>query len=201
MLHSFYIIKYHNWTCGIVMGEETQVDVRQQGKERSGQRRFFTAFLVAAILLLSIGGLSYFAFQQAYTTVVYEVSDVPLTLGVDYLYGEFRGIDPPDNLILGLGIKGDIAEGNGGSVRYNFDYRKMTLAEYLQLNETEHELMLSSSETSEYGLFGSAFGGGGLGGPINDDTYVWFLRFLEVGEKTTGNITISFQIYICPFPV
>ena len=198
-IHSFYIIKCQNWTCGIAMGEQRLVDARQESEKRRRQRGFAAAFLVTAMLLISIGGLSYITFQQIQTTVVYEASDVILALGVEYLYGEFRGMDPPDGVILGLGIKGDIAEGTGGYVRYNFDHRKMTLVEYLQLNESEHELMLSSSETSEYGLLGSTFGGSGLGGPINDHTYVWFLRFLEVGERTTGSITISFQIYIRPF--
>jgi len=182
------------------MREKRQVDVHQEGTEKSGQRRFVAAFLLTAMLLLSIGGLSYITFQQVQTTVVYEAWDVTLALGVEWLYGEFRGIDPPDGVDLGLGIRGNIAEGTGGSVRYNFDYRRMTLVEYLQLNETEHELMLSSSETGEYGLIGSTFGGGGLSGPINDYTYVWFLRFLEVGGRTIGSITISFQIYIHPFP-
>lgn len=182
-----------------MMGEERLMDMRQHGQENSRRRRFFVAFLVAAVLLISIGGLSYFAFQQTYTTVVYEASDVSLALGVDYLYGEFQGISSPNGLGLGLGIRGEIAEGTGGSIRYNFDYARMTLTEYLQLSETERQLMLSSSETGEYGLLGSAFGGSGLSGPINDYTYVWFLRFLEVDGKTTGNITISFQIYIHPF--
>lgn len=181
------------------MGEERQANVHQRAKERSGQRRFFAAVLFTAMLLLSVGGLSYIAFQQAHTAVVYEASDMSLALGVDYLYGEFRGIASPDRVYLGLGIKGSIAEGTGGNVRYNFDYQEMTLIEFLQLNESEHELMLSSSETGESGLLGSAFGGSGLSGPINDDTYVWFLRFLEVGGRTTGNITISFQIYLHPF--
>ena len=175
------------------------MDESQESEKRRGQRGFAAASLVTVMLLISIGGLSYITFQQVHTTVVYEVSDVTLALGVEYLYGEFRGMDPPDGVMLGLGIKGEIAEGSGGNVRYNFDHRKMTLVEYLQLNESEHELMLSSSETFEYGRLGSTFGGSGLTGPIEDYTYVWFLRFLEVGGRTMGSITISFQIYIRPF--
>jgi hypothetical protein len=161
------------------------------------QRSFSAALLVTAILLVSLSGMTYVIVQrEQYTQVVYEINGHILEIGVDWLYGEFRGTDLPGDMYLMVGIVGEIAEGTGGSVRYNFDHRQMTLAEYLQLNETEHEEMFGRSESGEYGGVGTRFGGGGWGGPIRDETYVWTLRFLEVGGRTSGSITISFRVIV-----
>jgi hypothetical protein len=152
---------------------------------------------VVVIILITIGGTTYLVVQrEQYTRVVYEIEGHILEIGVDWLYGEFRGTDLPGDMYLMVGIVGEIAEGTGGSVRYNFNHRQMALEEYLQLNETEHEDMFGRSESREYGVPGTRFGGGGWGGPIRDETYVWALRFLEVGGRTSGNITISFQVII-----
>jgi hypothetical protein len=162
------------------------------------QRTFALALLVAAIVLISVGGISYVFVQQReeWTTVVFETSGVTLEIGVDWLYGEFRGMDHPNDILLAVGVSGEIAGGNGGSVRYNFNHDRMTLTEYLQLNETEHTAIFASGESSQYGVPGTSFGGGGWAGPINDETYVWALRFLEVGGQTEGSITISFRVII-----
>jgi len=166
-------------------------------KRMKEQRMFSAALLVTAILLVSLTGVSYVIVQrEQWTTVVYETSGVTLELGVDWLYGEFRGMEHPDDIFLVIGISGEIEGGNGGSVRYNFDYRRMNITEYLQLNETEHDSLFASSEAAEYGVLGDTFGGSGWGGPINDYTYVWALRFLEVGGRTTGSISISCQVII-----
>jgi hypothetical protein len=167
----------------------------------SKNRKIVAGLLVVVIILISTSGISYLYMQREdYTTVVYETSGATMILGVTWLYGEFRGMDPPDNVNLGVGIVGNIAGGNGGSVRYNFNHQRMTLAEYLLLNETEHNQMFASGESGQSGVPGTAFGGGGLSGPINDYTYVWALRFLEVGGLTSGSISISFQVYIRAFP-
>jgi hypothetical protein len=170
-------------------------------KRMKEQRGFSAALLVATILLTSLGGVTYVIVQrEQWTTIVYETSGVTLELGVDWLYGEFRGMEHPDDIFLVIGISGEIEGGNGGSVRYNFDYRRMNITEYLQLNETEHDALFASSEAAEYGVLGDTFGGSGWGGPINDYTYVWALRFLEVGGKTTGRIHISCQVIIRASP-
>ncbi|MHA2322155.1 MAG: CHASE3 domain-containing protein [Candidatus Thorarchaeota archaeon] len=192
------------------MTSETQVKLttemsnyRKRIKER---RKIAAALLVAVMLLVPLGGMTYVAVQQAlqqeeWTTVVYETSGVTLELGVTWLYGEFSGIEHPDNINLIVGVSGEIAGGNGGSVRYNFNHRRMTLTEYLQLNATEHDDMFASGESGQYGVPGTTFGGVGGSGPINDYTYVWVLRFLEVGGRTTGSISISFQVTIHVSPV
>ena len=162
------------------------------------QKRLAAAILIVAMLLISVGGISYVFIQQQeqWTTVVYERRGAILEIGVDWLYGEFQGMDHPDYIHLAVGISGEISGGNGGSVRYNFGHRRMTLVEYLQLNETEHDAMFASGESSQSGVPGTSFGGGGWSGPINDYTYVWALRFLEVGGETTGSISISFQVIV-----
>ena len=162
------------------------------------QRKIVLAFVVATMVLISIGGISYIFVQEQeqWTTVVFETSGVTLGIGVDWLYGEFHGMDHPDYIHLAVGISGEIAGGNGGSVRYNFNHDRMTLTEYLQLNETEHNAIFASGESSQYGVPSTSFGGGGWAGPINDETYVWALRFLEVGGLTVGSITISFRVII-----
>ncbi len=169
-----------------------QSTLRERVKEK---KKFVAAFIVSSVLLISLGGMTYLQLEQ-WTTVVYETSGVTVEIGVDWLYGEFQGMDHPDNIFLVIGVSGEIVGGNGGSVRYNFDYEIMNLTEYLQLNETEHDAMFASSESSEYGVPGSFFGGSGWGGPINNYTYVWTLRFLEVGGRTDGSITISFQVVV-----
>lgn len=182
------------------MGQPKQVDMSVEYTRNTGRRRTIGALLVAAMLLISIGGFSYVSFQrEALTTVVYEINGYTMEIGVTWLFNEFRGMEPPDNIMLGIGIIGDISEGTGGSVRYNFEHRRMNLEEYHQLNETEHDSMFASGESGEYGLPGTAFGGGGLSGPIHDYTYVFALRFLEVGGQTEGSISVSIQIYIRPF--
>jgi hypothetical protein len=162
------------------------------------QRKIGLAFLVAMVVLFSVGGVSYIFVQQQeqWTTVVYERNGAILEIGVDWLYGEFQGMDHPDYIHLAVGISGEIVGGNGGSVRYNFNHERMTLTEYLQLNQTEHNAFFASGESSQYGVPSTSFGGGGWAGPINDETYVWALRFLEVGGETEGSITISFRITI-----
>ena len=176
-------------------------ELSQYRKRIKEQRKFVAASLIAAMLLIPAVGMSYVSVQQEeWTTIVYETSGATLELGVTWLYGEFRGMDPPDNIGLGLGIVGEISGGHGGSVRYNFEHRRMTLNQYLQLNRTEHDAMFASGENGQYGVPGTTFGGGGLSGPINDYTYVWALRFLEVGGQTEGSISISFQVYIRALP-
>ena len=162
------------------------------------QRKIVLAFLVATMVLISIGGISYIFEQEKeqWTTVVFETSGVTLEIGVDWLYGEFQGMDHPDYIHLAVGISGEIAGGYGGSVRYNFNHERMTLTEYLQLSQTEHNAIFASGESAQYGVAGTSFGGGGWAGPINDETYVWALRFLEVDGQTEGSITISFRVII-----
>jgi hypothetical protein len=184
--------RYIDWAEIFVISEQSNFSTKNKSK-----RRFSIALLVATVLLISLGGVTYVTIQrEQYTTVVYEINGYILDIGVEWLYGEFRGMDLPGDMYLMVGIVGEIAEGNGGSVRYNFDYRQMTLTEYLQLNESEHDDLFGRSESGEYGLLGTHFGGGGWGGPIRDETYVWVLRFLEVGGMTSGSITISFQVII-----
>ena len=159
------------------------------------QKRFPAAILIAAMLLISIGGISYvFVQQEEWTTVVYEASGVTLELGVDWLYGEFTGMEHPDNIHLSVGVVGEIAGGNGGSAHFNFGHRRMTIFEYLQLSETEHEDQFGSGEAGNLGY--SRTFSSGWGGPINEVTYVWALRFLEVGGVTEGSISISFQVIV-----
>jgi len=165
-------------------------------QQRGVRKRSQSTLLVVVIILIFIGGTIYVVQREQYTRVVYEIDGHTLEIGVDWLYGEFRGTDLPGDMYLMVGIVGEIAEGTGGSIRYNFDHRRMTLTEYLQLNETEREDLFGSSEAGEYGVPGTRFGGGGWGGPIRDDTYVWALRFLEVGGATSGNITVSFRVIV-----
>ncbi|MFX1607248.1 MAG: hypothetical protein ACFFDD_15285 [Promethearchaeota archaeon] len=166
--------------------------LRRRMKE---QRRFSAAFLVATILIVSLSGMTYVIVQrEQWTTIVYETSGVTLELGVDWLYGEFTGMDHPDNIHLSVGCVGEIAGGNGGSAHFNFGHRRMTLFEYLQLSETEHEDLFGSGEAGNLG-YSKTFSSG-WGGPINEATYVWALRFLEVGGLTEGSISISFQVIV-----
>ncbi|MHA2222894.1 MAG: hypothetical protein ACXAAO_12660 [Candidatus Thorarchaeota archaeon] len=175
-------------------------ELSQYRKRTKEQRKFVAALLIAVMVLVPVGGVSYVSVQQEeWTTVVYETSGVTLELGVDWLYGEFTGMDHPDNINLIVGISGEIAGGKGGYARYNFNHRRMTLTEYLQLNATEHEDMFGRGIAGSTG-YGTTFGGGGGSGPINEYTYVWALRFLEVGGRTEGSISISFQVTIRAAP-
>ncbi len=159
------------------------------------RRRLVAAFLITAILLIPLGGMGYVSVQQdEWTTVVYQTSGVTMELGIDWLYGEFTGMDHPDSIHLAVGCEGVIAGGNGGSASFNFDHRRMTLVEYLQLNETEHEDLFGSSVSGNNG-YRETFSSG-WGGPIREQTYVWALRFIEVGGQTEGSISISFQVII-----
>lgn len=159
------------------------------------RRRLVAAFLITAILLIPMGGMSYVSTQQnEWTTVVYEVSGVTVELGVDWLYGEFTGLEPADNIDLLVGCEGEIAGGNGGSAHFNFNHRQMTLNEFLQLNDTELEDMFGRSESGNFGERDTF--SGGWSGPIHAVQYIWVLRFNEVGGETEGFITISFQVII-----
>jgi hypothetical protein len=194
------------WTSsGKKMSEEAQANLVNElsniKKKLMDQRKVAAAILLSAVILIPVVGTSYVSSQREdLTTVVYEASSVQMEIGVTWLYGEFRGNDPPENVYFGLGIVGEIAGGHGGSVRYNFGFEEMPLTEYLQLNETEHSAIFASGESGQYGLPGTTFGGGGLTGPISDEIYVWALRFLEVGGETEGVINVSFQVYISPVP-
>lgn len=87
------------------------------------QKRLPAAIFIAAMLLISIGGISYVIVRQEdWTTVVYETNGVTLELGVDWLYGEFTGMDHPDNIHLSVDCVGEIAGGNGGSAHFNFGH-------------------------------------------------------------------------------
>ena len=68
------------------------------------------------------------------------------------------------------------------------------------MNETEHDAMFASSERAQYGVPGTTFGGGGMSGFINEYTYVWALRFMEVGGRPEGSVSISFQVFIRALP-
>lgn len=183
------------------MSAETQTrlttELANYRKKTKAQNRFAAAILISVMILIPVVGTSYVSVQrEEWTTVVYEASGVTMELGVTWVYGEFRGMDHPDNIHLAVGISGEIVGGNGGYVRYNFGHRRMTLVEYFQLSESEHDAMFASGESSQSGVPGTSFGGGSWSGPINDYTYVWALRFLEVGERTTGSISISFQVIV-----
>ncbi|MGY5854951.1 MAG: hypothetical protein RTS72_00020 [Candidatus Thorarchaeota archaeon] len=174
----------------------SNIDLTASHNALNQRRRLVAAILITAILLIPMGGIGYVSVQQdEWTTVVYQTSgSVTVELGVDWLYGEFTGLDPPDNINLAVGIEGVIAGGNGGSAHFNFDHRQMTLNEFLQLNGTEIEDMFGRSEAGNTGqrdTFSS-----GWSGPIHAHQYVWVLRFNEVGGETVGHIDISFQIII-----
>ncbi len=173
----------------------SNIDLTASHTSLKRRRSLVTAVLIIAILLIPLGGMSYVSVQQdEWTTVVYETSGVTVELGVDWLYGEFTGLDPTANINLAVGCEGVIAGGNGGSAHFNFDHRQMTLNEFLQLNGTEIEDMFGRSEAGNTGqrdTFSS-----GWSGPIHAQQYVWVLRFNEVGGETIGLITISFQVII-----
>lgn len=174
---------------------QSKIDLTASHTALKQRRRLVAVFLIIAILLIPIGGMSYVSTQQnEWTTVVYEASGVTVELGVDWLYGEFTGLEPADNIDLAVGCEGVIAGGNGGSAHFNFNHRQMTLNEFLQLNDTELEDMFGYSESGNVGqrdTFSS-----GWGGPIHANQYIWVLRFNEVGGETEGFITISFQVII-----
>ena len=179
----------------------SKIDLTDSQAALKQRRRRVTAILVSAILLIPMGGMSYVTVQQnvqqnEWTTVVYETSGVTMELGIDWLFGEVTGMDHPDSILLSVGCVGGIVGGNGGSASFNFGHRRMTLVEYLQLNETEHEDLFGSG-ISENNGYRETFTSG-WGGPIHEQTYVWVLRFLEVGGQTEGSISISFQVIIRP---
>ena len=170
---------------------QRKIDLTASHTALKQRRKLVAVFLVTAILLIPLGGMSYVSTQQStWTTVVYEASGVTVELGVDWLYGEFTGLEPTDNIDLAVGCEG----GNGGSAHFNFKHRQMTLGEFLLLNDTELEDMFGRSESGNIGesdTFSS-----GWGGPIHANQYIWVLRFNEVGGETEGFITISFQVII-----
>ncbi len=173
----------------------SKIDLTDSQAALKQRRRRVTAILVTAILLIPMGGMSYVTVQQnEWTTVVYETSGVTMELGIDWLYGEFTGMDHPDSIHLSVGCVGGIVGGNGGSASFNFEHRRMTLVDYLQLNETEHEDLFGSGISGNNG-YRETFTSG-WSGPIHEQTYVWALRFLEVGGQTEGSISISFQVII-----
>jgi hypothetical protein len=155
-----------------------------------------SAILVISIVLIPIGGIEYVSVRHdEWTTVVYQTSGLSLGIG-EWIYGEFTGLDPPVNINLDVGCVGRIIGGAGGSVRFNFDHRSMTLVEFLQLNDTEVERLFGQGVAESF-LGGGAFNSG-WGGPIYAQQYVWALRFLEVGGTTEGQIEVSFQVIVRP---
>jgi len=160
------------------------------------KRRPVESILVIAIILISIAGIGYISVQQGqWTTVVYQTSGMTVEIG-EWLYGEFTGLEHPDNILLSVGCVGEIIGGGAGSVRFNFNHREMTLNEFLQLNDTELEDTFGRSWAENFG--GSGTFDSGWGGPIHEQQYVWVLRFLEVYGITEGSIEISFQVIIRP---
>jgi len=163
------------------------------------RRRIMAALAVAAILLIPLAGMGYVSVrQEEWTQVVYEspAGGEMAEIGQQWLYGEFFGVSPPDNVHLAVGCQGVILSG-GGDLDYitvNFEHRPMSLDEFLHLNDTEVEDLFGCGESGTHGTTGTF--GCGWGGPIHAVQYIWVLRFLDVLGQTEGTIRVSFSVII-----
>lgn len=163
------------------------------------RRRIIAALAVAAILLIPFAGMGYVSVrQEEWTQVVYEspAGGETVEVGQQWLYGEFFGVDSPDNVDLVVGCQGEILSGGGGLdyITVNFEHRQMSMDEFLHLNDTEIEDMFGSGESGNYGTSGPF--STGWGGPIHAVQYTWALRFLDVLGQTEGTIRVSFRVII-----
>jgi hypothetical protein len=163
------------------------------------RRRIIAALAVAAILLIPLAGMGYVSVrQEEWTQVVYEspAGGEMAEIGQQWLYGEFFGVNPPDNVHLAVGCQGEILSGgsNLDHITMNFEHRRMSMDEFLHLNDTEVEDMFGSGESGNYGTSGTF--GTGWGGPIHAVQYVWALRFLDVLGQTEGSVRVSFRVII-----
>lgn len=158
------------------------------------RRRIVASVFLITIILIPISGMGYVSMLNSeWTTVVYQTSGLNVEIG-DWLYGEFTGLDAPDNIELLVGCRGTVAGGGSGSVRFNFKHRAMSLNEFLQLNDTELEDTFGRGWSENFGGTGEFHSS--WSGPIRNQQYVWVLRFLEVYGLTEGSIEISFSIII-----
>ncbi len=176
---------------------QSNVNLPTLYEELKLRRRIIAALAVAAILLIPLAGMGYVSVrQEEWTQVVYEspAGGEMVEVGQQWLYGEFFGVNPPDNVHLAVGCLGEILSGGGDSdvVRMNFEHRQMSLDEFLHLNDTEIEDMFGRSESGNYGTSGSF--STGWGGPIHAVQYIWVLRFLDALGQTEGSISISFRV-------
>ena len=173
---------------------QTQLNASHRALKQ--KRRVTTPLLIMIIILVSIGGIAYLSIRlDEWTAVVYQTDGMALEIG-EWVYGEFTGLDHPDNILLAVGCVGKITGGVSGSVRFNFVHREMILSEFLQLNNTEIEDLFGCGVV-ECDLVGGSFDSGWCG-PIHAQQYVWALRFLEVGEIAEGSTDVSFQVIIRP---
>ncbi len=180
---------------------EAQSDVNLSAlyEELKQRRRIMAALAVAAILLIPLAGMGYTSVrQEEWTQVVYEspAGGEMVEVGQQWLCGEFFGVDTPDNVDLVVGCQGEILDG-GGNLDYitvDFEHRRMSLDEFLHLNDTEIEDMFGGNEEETHGTNGPF--NTGRGGPIHAVQYIWVLRFLDVLGQTEGTIRVSFRIII-----
>jgi hypothetical protein len=175
---------------------QLNIKITQAHNALKKRQQMASAIIVISIVLIPIGGIGYVSVRHdEWTKVVYQTSGLSLGIG-EWIYGEFTGLDPLENINLDVGCVGQIIGGAGGSVRFNFNHRSMTLDEFLQLNETEVERLFGQGVAESF-LAGGAFNSG-WGGPIYAQQYVWALRFLEVGGIAEGQIEVSFQVIVRP---
>ncbi len=178
---------------------QSSVNLSALYEELKLRRRIIAALAVAAILLIPLAGMGYRSVRQGeWTQVVYEspTGGEMVEVGQQWLCGEFFGVDSPDNVDLVVGCQGEILDG-GSNLDYiavDFEHRRMSLDEFLHLNDTEIEDMFGGNEEMTYGTSGPF--NTGRGGPIHAVQYIWVLRFLDVRGQTEGSIKVSFRVII-----
>ena len=206
-----FISNLHRWTIERNQWLSTEEDTQDKPEAQSSvnlsalyeelklRRRIMAALAVAAILLIPLAGMGYRSVRQGeWTQVVYEspAGGEMVEVGQQWLCGEFFGIDSPDNVDLVVGCQGEILDG-GGNLDYiavDFEHRRMSLDEFLHLNDTEIEDMFGGNEEVTYGTSGPF--NTGRGGPIHAVQYIWVLRFLDVRGQTEGSVKVSFRVII-----
>ncbi|MFO7836232.1 MAG: hypothetical protein R6V83_06240 [Candidatus Thorarchaeota archaeon] len=162
------------------------------------RRKMVTAFVVVCVILFPLTSAGYTTVRnQEWRTVVYEspAGGESVEIG-EWLIGSFQGIEGERHTSLYVTCEGELHGGaqDAAYVRYNFRHRQMTLSEIQQMNETEMEESFGRS-WGRTPVYGTRFDTGGSG-PISDVEYVWIFRFLDVGGRTEGRITVSLRIVI-----
>jgi hypothetical protein len=173
-------------------------ELRKARINLDARRKKVIALAIAAIIAVPFSFISYAQVRrQEWTQVVYESPSGGETLTIDeWDFGSFTGVEPSPSIFLSVGCSGRIVDWTGGSglIEYVFEHRAMTLIEFQGLNETEFDDLFGHSLTTNYGTIGTF--GGGWSGPIDNQEYVWVLKFTNVNGRTSGSVSVWFQVVI-----
>ncbi|TFG31861.1 hypothetical protein EU527_11440 [Candidatus Thorarchaeota archaeon] len=172
--------------------------ILKANRSLESRRKKVIAIAIGLMIFLPIAATSYVQVrQEEWTQLVYESPSGGETLTIgEWSFGSFSGVEPPPSFYLMVGCSGRILDWDGGLgyIEYSFQYRGMTLIDFLNLNETEFEDLFEHSWGTNLGTSG-AFGGGWQG-PIGDEDYIWVLKLIDVNGRTSGLVNVWFKITI-----